>query len=92
MSGTSAAGLAGATNLALGRHGEIYVSEFFGGQISVVRRGQVKPYLALPGVVAVETGPSGELWAATLSSGPTSPGTIVKISKGRWHKQATIRR
>ncbi len=87
-----AEGLAGATNLALGRHGEIYVSEFFGGQISVVERGRVKPYLTLPGVVAVETSSSGELWAATLGSGPTSPGTIVKISKGGWHRQATIRR
>lgn len=85
-----AGGLLGATNLALGRHGEIYVSELFGGQISVIRRGRATPYLPLPGVVAVETSASGQLWAATLGS-EAGPGTIVRISQGRAHRQAVIR-
>ena len=68
------------------------MSEFFAGQISVVTSGRVRPYLTLPGVVAVETGASGQLWAGTIGSGPDSPGTIVKISNGKGHRQATIRR
>lgn len=90
--GVVATGFLGATNLALGKHGRIYVAELFGGQISVVRHGKPKPYLALPGVVAVETSASGQLWAATLGNeDPPAPGTIVKISKGKAHHQATIR-
>lgn len=75
-----ATGFLGATNLALGRHGEIYVAELFGGKISVVRKGKVSTFLELPGVVAVET--SGKsLWAATMGDGESqSPGTIVKVS------------
>ena len=84
-------GLPGATNLALGKHGEVYVSEFFAGEISVVRNGRVRPYLTLPGVVAVETSASGELWAGTIG-GPSGPGTIVKISNGKAYRQASLRR
>ena len=88
-----AGGFLGATNLAVGRHGEIYVAELFGGRISVVRHGQVRPYLTLPGVVAVETGRHGALWAATLGNeDPPAPGTIVKITGGRAHWQASIQR
>lgn len=79
-----AGGFLGATNLALGSHGEIYVAELFGGQISVVKRGTSKPYLALPGVVAVEAGKDGTLWAATLGNeDPPAPGTIVQIKNGK---------
>lgn len=82
-----AGGLLGATNLALGSHGEIYVAELFGGQISVVKRGTAKPYLALPGVVAVETGKDGTLWAATMGNeDPPAPGTIVQIRNGKVHR------
>lgn len=75
-----ASGFLGATNLAIGKHGEIYVAEFFDGRISVVRHGAVRPYVTLPGVVAVETSKGGQLWAATLGNEePPAPGTIVKI-------------
>ncbi|HET9647819.1 MAG TPA: ScyD/ScyE family protein [Microlunatus sp.] len=75
-----AGGFLGATNLALGRHGEIYVAELFGGRISVVRHGKTSELLSLPGVVAVETDKNGELWAGTLGNeDPPAPGTIVKI-------------
>ena len=81
-----AGGFLGATNLALGSHGEIYVAELFGGRISVVRHGRVSPYLDLPGVVAVETGPRGDLWAGTLGNeDPPAPGTIVQVTGGRAH-------
>jgi hypothetical protein len=77
-----ASGFLGATNLAIGKHGAIYVAELFGGKISVVRHGHVSTYVELPGVVAVETSRRGQLWAATLGNeDPPAPGTIVKIVK-----------
>lgn len=83
-----AKGLLGATNLALGTSGKIYVAELFGGRISVVQRGKVKPYVTLPGVVAVETTKSRKtLWAATMGDPENKvPGTIVKIVKGKVRK------
>ena len=79
-----ASGFSGATNLALGKHGKIFVAELFGGQISVVKHGKAHKYLSLPGVVAVETDRSGALWAATLGNeDPPAPGTLVKIIKVR---------
>ena len=44
-----AGGFLGATNLAIGKHGTIYVAELFAGQISVVKNGSAKPYLEPPG-------------------------------------------
>lgn len=84
-----AGGLAGATNLAIGDRGEIYVAELFAGRISVVRHGRVTPYLSLPGVVAVETDTRGRLWAATMGS-EAGPGTIVQVTQGRAHWRATV--
>ena len=79
-----ATGFAGATNLATGKHGKIFVAELFGGQISVVKHGKAHKYLSLPGVVAVEIDRSGALWAATLGNeDPPAPGTLVKIVKVR---------
>ena len=70
-----ATGFAGATNLAIGKHGRIYVTELFGNQISLVRRGHVSPFVDLPGVVSVERGvDSGHLIAGTLG------GSIVRIN------------
>ena len=70
-----ATGFAGATNLAIGKHGRIYVTELFGNQISLVRRGHVTPFVDLPGVVSVERGvDSGHLIAGTLG------GSIVRIN------------
>lgn len=81
-----AGGFLGATNLALGTHGRIYVAELFGGKISVVKGSKKTDFLTLPGVVAVETDRRGQLWAATLGNeDPPAPGTIVKISvKHTW--------
>jgi hypothetical protein len=87
-----ASGFAGATNLAIGKRGEIYVAELFGGKISIVRHGKKSDYLTLPGVVAVETTKGGELWAATLGNeDPPAPGTIVKITHGKASKQGTVK-
>lgn len=87
-----AGGFLGATNLALGEHGTVYVAELFAGRISTVSHGKVRPWVDLPGVVAVETGEHGEVWAATLANrDPAAPGTIVRISNGRMHHEGSIR-
>jgi hypothetical protein len=49
-----ATGLAGATNVALGRHGEVYVAEMFGNRISVVKHHRVRTVVELPTPAAVE--------------------------------------
>lgn len=80
-----ATGFLGATNLALHRS-KIYVSEFYAGQISVIKNGKPKPYLTLPGVVSIESG-RGHLYAGTFASEDgKSPGTVVKIVKGKAKK------
>ena len=77
-------GFLGATNLALGRHGRLYVAELFGGIITKVKHGRKSTFVTLPGVVAVESGPDGSLWAGTLGNqDPPASGTIVKIDNGR---------
>lgn len=73
-----ATGFQGATNLAL-FHGKIYVSEFYAGQISVVKNGAPKLYLALPGVVSVESAKHRSSLYAGVFPGETEPGKIVKI-------------
>lgn len=88
-----ARGFLGATNLALGKHGTIYVAELFGGRVSVVKHGAPHPYVSLPGVVAVESDGHGGLWAATLGNeDPPAPGTIVKITGGKCYRWGTIPR
>lgn len=85
-------GLLGATNLAIGKRGTIYVAEFFAGRIAKVSGGKVKGYLDLPGVVAVETGRRGALWAATMGNeDPPAPGTIVRFVGGK-ARTVTVRR
>ena len=78
-----ATGFAGATNVAVDDHGTVYVAEFFGGRISVVRDGRPCPLLDLPGVSAVEW-QDGHLYAATVApmdaqGVPHGKGSIVRI-------------
>jgi hypothetical protein len=78
-------GFVGATNLALGWRGEIYVAELFneGGRISLVKDGAISLFAALPGAVAVETAIDGSVWATTMGSEePAAPGTIVQLTTG----------
>ena len=67
-----ATGFLGATNLALHR-GKIYVSEFFAGQISVIKHGKPKLYLTLPGVASIESG-RGHLYAGTFAARTAASG------------------
>lgn len=84
-----ASGFLGATNLAIGKHGELYVAEFFGGTITKLSHRKRSTLAAVPGVVAVETGPDGSVWAATMGDPESqAPGTIVKIVKGKVTKQS----
>jgi len=76
-----ATGFAGATNLAIGKHGNIYVAELFGGKVSTVNAAGVSTLAVLPGVVSVETAPNGTVYAATMGS-EEGPGTIVKLANG----------
>ncbi|MFH8251234.1 ScyD/ScyE family protein [Microbacterium sp. B2969] len=83
-----AGGFLGATNLALGLKGEIYVAEYFAGKISLVKKnGQKSDYLPLQNVIALETDADGALWAGTTitldPSQPAAPGTIVKVKDGK---------
>lgn len=74
-----ATGFLGATNLAIGRGGEIYVTEFFAGRVSVLRHGRISTYVELPGALAVEARGS-VLWAGTMGDQASgTPGTIVRI-------------
>ena len=89
-----ASGFAGATNLAIGSDGRIYVAEYFAGRISVVKRGKVKPYLTLHNVVALESA-GRTLWAGTTvnldPSLPPVPGTIVKIVNGKASRHSVFK-
>jgi hypothetical protein len=88
-----ASGFLGATNLALGKHGEVYVAELFGGKISKVDHGRISTFVTLPGVVAVETARDGSVWAATLANeDPAAPGTIVQVTRGHAHMWGHVRR
>jgi hypothetical protein len=75
-----ATGFSGATNLAIGRHGRIYVAELSKGVISVVRHGGPHTVATLPGVVAVEYA-NGSLYASTAPAvvGGKGPGTVVRL-------------
>ncbi|MFT3833754.1 MAG: ScyD/ScyE family protein [Micropruina sp.] len=85
-----AGGFLGATNLAIGKKGTFYVAELFAGTITKVGLGTRSTVASLPGVVAVETGPDGSLWAATMANeDPKAPGTIVKIVHGKAYPAGT---
>lgn len=73
--------LAGATNIAL-RHGKIYVAEFFGGRVSVLKHCRPQTYVKLPGALSLESGRGGLVAGTSAPMGPKGPqstGTIVRI-------------
>jgi hypothetical protein len=75
-----AGGLAGATNLALGRHGTIYVSEIFAGRVSRVdRKGTATPVLSLPSPAALEYS-GGKLFVGYDVFEPNGNGKVGTIS------------
>jgi len=78
-------GFSGATDLAVDRHGRIYVAELFGNRISVTKHGRVRPYVEVPSPGAVEIGPHGVLYATTdvFGADEQAPpnGKVVKITR-----------
>ena len=79
-----AGGFLGATNVAVGPRGRIYVAELFAGQVSVIDHGSVSKYVDLPGALSLVWSKGG-LYAGTLgptdeNGAPTGPGTLVRIS------------
>jgi len=84
-----ASGLVTATGLAVSPSGTIYVAELFGGadgtgQISVVKNGKPRPFLALGQPAAIEL--SGKkLYVTTdaLAEGPTAKLTVVPLKSHR---------
>jgi hypothetical protein len=79
-----ATGFAGATNLAIGPRGVLYVAELSAGRISKVECGRRYIVADLPGVAAVEYA-NGKLYAATApaAAGGQGPGTVVVLGSQR---------
>jgi hypothetical protein len=78
-----ATGLLGATSVALGPNGKIFVSELFGGKISLINKGKVSTYVQLDSPLGL-TFFKGALYAGTAAptdenGNPTGTGTIVRI-------------
>lgn len=78
-----ATGLLGATSVALGPNGKIFVSELFGGKISLVDKGKVSTYVNIDSPLGL-TYFKGTLYAGTAAptdenGNPTGTGTIVAI-------------
>lgn len=79
-----ASGLSGATDLAVGRDGQIYVAELFGGRISVIRHGTPRTYVELPSALSVEADHRGLVAGTMAEMGPDGPvghGSIVRITR-----------
>ena len=71
-----ARGFLGATNLAVGKGGRIYVAELFGNQISMYRHGHVTPVVSVPNPAGLEYS-HGTLIASTDVFGA---GNIVALT------------
>jgi len=77
-----ATGLLGATNLALGSHGRIYVSELFANKISEIVHGTPRPLIDLPSPAGLEYA-NGKLY---VGYDVFANGTLATINVGRAHK------
>jgi len=75
----------GRLDLAVGRHGLVYVAELATGQISVISHGRVRPYVKVPDISTIETDEHGGLWAAVRSTydgnEQVTPGRILRIGQ-----------
>lgn len=73
-----AGGLLGAVDLAVGRHGTVYVAELFGNRISKLTRHGVRTVVNLPSPGAVESA-GGRLFATTTGNLEQPVGSVVTI-------------
>ncbi len=76
-----ATGLLGATNLAIGPRGQIYVSEIFAGKVSQIVHGAPKTLIELPTPAGLEWA-NGKLY---VGYDVFANGTLATISVGRGH-------
>lgn len=78
-----ASGFNGAVNLAIDRHGTIYVAEIFTGTIAKVWCGKPVRVGKVPSIVAIEYS-HGRFYASTApaATGGKGPGTIVQLRRG----------
>lgn len=78
-----ATGFLGATNVAIGKGGRIYIAELFGGKVSMLHNGQISTVAELPAPAAVEYA-NGKLYvsinAVPDGTGPPN-GQIVTIDQ-----------
>ena len=74
-----ATGFAGATNLAIGPRGTIYVSELFGNQISKIVHGAPVPVVSLPDPSGLEWA-NGKLYVGIDTFDPDGNGKIVTVT------------
>ncbi|GAA2721182.1 ScyD/ScyE family protein [Cellulomonas aerilata] len=76
-------GFSGATNLAIGTKGEIYVTELFGGKVSVIPHGSTTPqtFLEVPLPAAVEVDGKSLYVTTDALPGEDAPpaGKVVKV-------------
>ena len=86
-----ATGFLGATNLALGRHGEIFVSELFGDRISTAHRGGARKLLDVPAPAGLEYR-DGRLYVGYDVFGSGKVATVDLGHRGRHHHAASTRR
>lgn len=80
-----ATGFLGATNLAVARSGQVYVTELFAGRISTISHGKAKPFAMLNAPLSVEVS-GDDLYAGTMApmdenGVPSGMGSIVKIHR-----------
>lgn len=77
---TVARGFLAATNLALDDKGRVYVTELFGGKVSVVRSGNPVSFIELPMPGAIEFS-NGRLYVATSVLDEENGGSIIKVRR-----------
>jgi hypothetical protein len=77
-----ARGLSGATNLAVGRGGRIFVTEYYSGEVSVIRNGRIRTIAKVPQAVSIADTRTALYVGTTPEFGPSGPigtGSVVRI-------------
>ena len=83
-----ASGLSGPTSVATSAN-RIYIAEFMGAGVSMMKGGELSSFAAMPGALAVATAANGTVWVATMAS-EQGPGTISSIWKGKVKVQGHV--
>lgn len=77
-----ARGLSGATNLAVGKGGRVFVTEYYSGEVSVIRNGKITTLAKVPQAVSIADATTALDVGTTPAFGPQGPigtGSIVEI-------------